>query len=189
MSLVATKSVVPTYDKASFRKTDLYSKEYEQIAAHTLELQLKASIGRKNEVDFHDFVCLLLFRKFLSPKVAEHIAKYAWRKGTLERYSSNTKRWLFFCQEKEKDMTDFTMNTVLEFLVDLQEEHKVAYSTIKSAAQFIKSVRKLAGEEFSLSDWALLKRFLSGLLMPIHRLNKSQTRHGMSIFSLISWCL
>ena len=162
MSVVASKPLVSTYDKTSFKKADLYSKEYEQTTAHTLGLQLKASIGRKNEADFRDFVCLLLFRKFLSPKVAEQNAKYAYHKGTLERYSSNMKRWLFFCKEKEKNMRDFSMNTVLEFLIDLQEEQKVAYSMIKSAAQFTKSIQKLAGEEFSFSGWSLLEKFLSG---------------------------
>ena len=129
LSMVATKHLVSSTGKIDAIKTDVSPKEYEHRAKHSLGLQPKASSIYKNEVDFCHLVCILLYKKFFSKRFADHIAKHSWHEPTLCRYNTNTKRWLLFGEKNNKEVIDFSMNTIIDFLLDVFYDPDNSFNT------------------------------------------------------------
>ena len=130
LSMVATKqNLVSSAGKIDVIETDVSPKEYEHRAKHSLGFQLKASSMCKNEVDFCHLVRILLYKMFFSKRVADHITKHSRHEPTLCRYNTNTKRWLLFCEKNNKEIIDFSMNTIMDFLLDVFYDADNSFNT------------------------------------------------------------
>ena len=50
----------------------------------------------------------------------------------------------------------------MDFLIDVFYDEDSSFNTVKHAATFVRSVKKLSGESISQSDWMIIDKFLSG---------------------------
>ena len=77
-----------------------------------------------------------------------------------------------FCEKNKKEITDFSMNTIMDFLLDMFYDADNSFNMVKHAVTFVRTVKKLSGETISQSDWMIIDKFLSGAFNqkpPIHR--------------------
>ena len=104
--------------------------------------------------------CLQAIRKALkkrgiSGKTADIILS-SWREGTKKTYATYIRRWLKYCDRREKSPLHPTEKMILEFLTNLYEEGK-GYNSLCLARSAIMTLPLTKRR-----DYELVRRFLKG---------------------------
>ena len=116
------------------------------------------------EATFGEFMLKFLRSNGLQDRAAHHIANHGWRTSTSDRYTTSTRRWLFFCQMQKVEEMVMNRDQCLDFLLFLQSNLKLTIKSMKNARSFLSICRKLAGKLFSISEQELLQKCLNGLM-------------------------
>ena len=76
------------------------------------------SSSQNPTLNFGDFVRCILKAKNMSKSYSEYIAKFAWRPQTQRYMERVIRRWQLHCLQEKKDMLDFSVTSIIDFLDD-----------------------------------------------------------------------
>ena len=95
--------------------------------------------------------------------MAHHIATNSWRKTTLARLSSCTRKWIDFCLEHKQKKSDFSAKKALAFLNYLHTDRGNSYYALKDARYFLVSIAKINETPYTANDMQLISRYMKGI--------------------------
>ena len=96
----------------------------------------------------------------LSTKTADIIIN-SWRESTKKQYGTYIQKWLLFCDKEKIDKFNPSVNSVLQFLLDLHE-HGLGYSAVNTAKSAVSSFVFLITNE-QIGKHFHVKQFMKGI--------------------------
>jgi hypothetical protein len=97
----------------------------------------------------------------ISPQVTEFLIK-SWRDGTQRQYQTYIRKWLQYCSRQQCSAFSPSVNTVLEFLLEMFHTGKdgdgLSYSTINTVRSALSTIIRIDNKP--IGQHALVTRFL-----------------------------
>ena len=129
-------------------------------AVDTTPQQCSSSSKKSHATD-----CMQSLRETIQPrgisgKAAEIILR-SWSEGTHKQYEPYIKKWTVFCDQREINLFDPSVTSVLDFLTELHEKG-MAYTTLNMARSAI-SAFTIPKDISSIGSHPIVTRFMKGV--------------------------
>ena len=137
------------------------AKKYSSKISSPLGHFYKTSSEPTNATIFREFIRKLLHKSKMSARGSDFIAKNGWRERSQADHGVATRRWLQFCQEKERDKFDLNVSNILGFLEYCFFEKKATYIMLTKLLSLASISRKLAGIPLNEGEHLCINKFMT----------------------------